>query len=157
MSSDYDTSVDRAADEVTEPKLYPVGTWRLRCVGTFFKKDDDDHDVVNFIYVGKEPGEDVDPGELEEAGDDYDGNRLFKRFTIETKRDQFDLKKHIEMHGVETAGRSLREAAKEARGCEIAGYIGMRSYETRDGQTKTDNTVKSFFPIENFGADLKAA
>ena len=163
MSSDYDLSLDRSADEVSEPKLYPDGTWKLRCVGTFFRKDNDDHDVVNFIYIGKEPmtnedGDllDVDAGELEEAGNDYDGNRLFKKFTIETKRDQFDLKKHIAMHGVDVNNtHSLKELAKECRGYEIAGYLGRRSYES-GGVTKTDNTVKSFFPIDG-GVEQKQA
>lgn len=156
MSADYDLSLDRSADEIGEPKLYPDGTWLLRCVGVSFKKDDDDHDVISFGYVAKTPGEDVDPQELEEANNDYDGLRLWKKFTIETKRDQFDLLKHVQMHGVDTTGRSLKEAAKEAKGFEIAGYIGRRSYQNRAGETKTDNTVKSFFPAEQFGQNAAA-
>lgn len=146
-NGDFESILDRSMDEVTEPKLYPTGTWRLRAVATSVKKDDNDRDVVMIALVGVEPQDDVDPDELAAAGGDFDGQRIWLRRTLETKADVFNLKRLIEQFGVETAGKSLREGIDEVKGHEVMGYVGIRSYQSQ-GETKIDNTVKQFAPVE---------
>jgi hypothetical protein len=147
-NGDFESLLDRSADEITEPKNYPVGTWRVRAVSNVsFKKDNNDRDVAMFAIVGVEPQEDVDPDALDEAGDDYEGVRLFVRRTLETKSDFFQLKKLLETFGVDTKGKTLKEAGGDVKGNEALAYIGERTY-TKDNELHVINEAKQFSPLE---------
>lgn len=144
----YEAILNRSSDEVTEPGLYPVGTWRLRCVGVSAKENDDGITVFNFSFIGVEPGEDVDPVELEQSGDSFDGARIWVKRYIETKRDEFDLIGFFQKLGADTTGKTKKQLMAEVKGNEIMAYVGVRSYTNNAGELRTDNTAKNFAAIE---------
>lgn len=149
MSGDFESILDRSLDEVTEPKLYPTGTWRVRCVGVSAKKSEDGADQFQLAFIGVAPEQDVDEDELAAIPEGaLDGQKIWVRRTIESNADAYNFKRMLEAFGVDTKGLSGKEAVQSMKGREALGYVGLRTYTDSQGEAREDNTLKQFVPLD---------
>lgn len=149
MSADFESSLDESLDTVTEPGLYPDGTWLLKGVAWMHRvvdskfNDSGRQDLYTLIYSAIEPSEDVDSEAVEQG--DYEGRRIFAPFYVGEPRDKLRLKNHLEMSGIDTSGRTFKEALDAGfRGSLVYGMLGRKTRENREGELIVENTVKDF-------------
>lgn len=155
---DFEDILSLTASDVKEPDLYPEGPWAIRNIGfstsDVTNRDGDPQLLVNLRYEGFEPGEEVDP-ELIEAGG-FEGKTLWvKRYiskpAAKAAKDGTLSRfvKFVSLHGVEVADdTTLTDMLKGLKGQIVSAQIGTRTYETKDGDSHTDNTVTSIAAIE---------
>jgi hypothetical protein len=150
----YADLVNRQWDDLPEIADYlPVGTWLLKSKNVAYFPGDEDEDKsarVVFFYEAKEPMDDVSAEELEALGGDYDfsNNDIAKQFYINRDKDWVGVKKHIELHGVDTKGLSMPDSFKAFRNTEVMAYLGTRTYKNRSGESVTENDPSQFARVE---------
>lgn len=152
MTDNYAEILNRSWDEIPEPKLIPTGSWLLRGnnVGYFPAKEEGKSSRVAFFYTPKEAMDDVSEEELAQLGADYDlaDSDVVKQFFINRNKDWDAVRKHLELHGIDTKGKSQDETFKEFKGSEVIAYVGTRTYVDSSGVTKEQNDPTQFARVE---------
>lgn len=149
---DFESILSKTAKEIPEASLVPSGTWRLKALAVTTADPDPENDRpgrVAIAYMAVEPGEDVDPDEVEKGL--WKGERVWFEKRIEKESDFNGVTKHLQLLGIDMTAEELsfEEAFKLVKKSkpEIFGTIGSRSYKTKAGEEKWVNTVKDFTPI----------
>lgn len=149
--ADHDSLLDKQWDDIQEGKVLPVGSWLLRGRNAvYMAPKGDGNESILFVYAPISPMDDVDEAELKDLGKDYDygENRVYGRFWIETGRDLDSVRNHLEKHGIDTKGSSIKDSLAEFKGTEIVAYLGVRTYTDAAGETKEDNDPTSYAQAE---------
>lgn len=153
MSGDYEDILNRSWDEIPEPEILPVGSYRLKSRGATFMeaKSDSQNDRVMFIYSAMEPLPDVDADALAALGDyDISQNRLFYTVWIEGVQDWDKVRKHILKHNLEVVEKETPfETFKRMKGTEVIAWIDQRSYENKSGEMVESNDPTQFARVED--------
>jgi hypothetical protein len=152
MSDDYVDILNKSWDDIPEPKMVPVGSFRLKGVNAKYMeaKDGDKNDALLFVYAPMEPQADVDPEELEELGDyDISQNRVFARFWLETANDWDGVRRHLAKHGIESGGRTIKETLAAFKGSEVIAYLDHRTFVNSVGETQIESDPKQFAPVDD--------
>ncbi len=152
MSGDYEDILNRSWDEIPEPQVLPVGSYRLKSRGaTFMEAKESTSDRVMFIYNAMEPLPDVDADALGALGDyDISQNRLFFTIWIESYADWDGVRKHIAKHGLEIVpGETPKETFSRMKGSEVIAWLDQRSYENKAGDMVESNDPAQFAKIED--------
>lgn len=147
----YEDLADMGWDDIPEPKLLPVGSWRLKARNATYKEGKgDSNPYFMFVYVPSAPLDDVDADKLIELGADYDvsNNRIFHRMWVETASDFDAVRKHLAKHGIELEGKSVKETLAAFKGTEVIGAIGIKVFTDRSNEERQENVVEAFAPIE---------
>lgn len=148
----YTDILNRSWDDIPVPKLLPVGSWLLRGnnVAMFPPKEDGQAIRIAFFYQAKEPMDDVSTEELTALGEDYSysENDLVKQFFINRSKDWDAVRKHLDLHGVSTEGKSQADTFKEFKGTEVIAYVGTKTFQNAAGETRTDNDPTAFTRVE---------
>lgn len=148
----YESILDRQWDDIPEVQVLPVGSWLLKGKNAVHMpaKSADANESILFVYEPKEPMDDVDEVELKALGADYDfaENRIYGRFWIETGRDLDSIRNHLEKHGVDTKGASIKDSLEAFKGTEVVAYLGTRNYTDASGELRTDNDPTSYASAE---------
>jgi len=123
-------------DNIPEPKTLPDGTYLLKGTNVLYVPKDEENDKsarVAFFYEAKEAMDDVDAEELAKLGDDYDlaNSEIVKQFFLNKARDWAAVRKHIEAHGIDTAGKSLPETFDAFRGTEVLSVITTKEFVSK--------------------------
>ncbi len=151
--SDYEDILNRSWDEIPEPQLLPVGSWRLKNRGASFMeaKSADQNDRVMFIYTAMEPLQDVDADAIAELGDyDIGQNKLFFTIWIEGYNDWDAVRKHIAKHNIEVVpGETPLETFKRMKGSEVISWLDQRSFVATSGDTVETNDPTQFAKVED--------
>lgn len=154
---DYDDLLNRTWDDIPEDKLLPGGGWLVagRNASLVKPKEDGQSLKVLFNMKAKEPVS-VAQEELDDLGDyDVTANDLTYTIYVEKPSDWNKVFKFLDTFGV-TVDRSdpiLNSEGKLAfskafGGAEAIAEIGQRVYQTREGETKQDNTLSKFQKVE---------
>lgn len=144
----YTDILNRSWDDIPEAKLLPIGTWLLRGnnVGVFPPKEEGQSVRVAFFYQAKEPMDDVDEGDLAALGEDYaySENDVVKQFFINRNKDWDAVRKHLELHGIDSKGKTQIETFKAFKGAEVLAFIDTKTFTSASGETRTENDPKTF-------------
>jgi len=123
MSGKFNAILNRNLDEVQAPRALPVGTYDFSMtLKVKAPKSDDDDGYVQGIFTPIRAHDDVTPTDLETYGDLEEG-RVFQRFWMRDKKDEWRMKQLLSMAGVETSGRTLTEAIQSADGYRITATV----------------------------------
>ncbi len=151
--ADYEDILNRSWDEIPEPQLLPVGSFRLKSRGATLieAKDATQNDRVMFIYSAMEPLQDVDADALAEMGDyDISQNRLFFTVWIESYADWDTVRKHIAKHSLaEVPGETPKETFNRMKGSEVIAWLDQRSFVAKSGDTVETNDPTQFAKVED--------
>lgn len=151
---DFDSILDRSAEEVKEPGRAPSGPWVLKCTKVFFfktKKEDLEADPskplgsVTFIHTPHDPQEGVDP-DLVESGE-WRGKKIRTKRNIKENTDDAQLVKLAEMHGVSREGRTTKQMLEACVDRFVRGSVSVYSYTNRDGELVVENQIGNFLPV----------
>ena len=147
----YEDLMERSWDEIPEAMVVPVGTYRLRGIrAKFMPAKGDKNDCFLFVYAPKEAWNDVDADELAALGDyDITQNRCYARLWVETAKDWDNVRNHLKKHGVDPAGRSIKESLTAFEGTEVIAWLDQRSYTNSVGENETENDPKQFAPTDD--------
>jgi hypothetical protein len=154
MSDNYEDLLDKSFDEIPEPQVLPVGSWRLEGRNATFQapKEAGKSATVLFVYKAKEPMDDVDEDELAKLGEDYDYGLkpIFVRIWLESGADFDKVRKHLKNHGISLeGGKSIKDILKEDfRGTEVIASLDKRSFVNGVGEEQEENTATMFVPAE---------
>lgn len=146
---DYEKLAEGSWDAIPEQKTLPNGTYKLGCRGASHRDaEGDKKETVLFTYAVKEALDDVDTDALAALGDGYDigVNKVWVRFFIEDPSDWNNVRKHLIKHGVDTAGRSIADTLKAAKGAQVFAYLKSRTYKNAAGEDVTENVAGNFSP-----------
>lgn len=154
MAEKYSDILNRSWDDIPQPKLLPEGSWLLKVRNvSYFPANEDKNqpERVAFFFAAKEPMDDVDQQELTALGDGYDYaiNDVVKQFTIFRPKDWNAVRDLLGLLGVDPKGASQADTFKEAKNQEVIGYLTIRNYTTKAGESKSDNDVSSFMSASN--------
>lgn len=148
--ADYADILNKSWDEIPEVVPVPKGSYLLKGQNATFQpaKGEDGSPSVLFVYRVKEPMDDVDTGELEALGANYDleANRIFTRFWINDGSDWDKVRKHLAKHGVPLKG-NIADSLKEFKGAEVVAFVDQRNFTDNAGQSQTENTAANFTPV----------
>lgn len=156
--TDYQDIRKHALDSYEEPDNVPNGIWAIRTIAFKSKEgeDDDGGEYTNysFTYEPFEPTDDVDPEAVERG--DWKGKLLSANMRVywndpsRVRRDAAALRRRVEAHGILIQGRTIDEIveSKALTGVVVLATVGTRSYKTRDGEERTDNSLSGFAPYE---------
>lgn len=149
MPEKYSDILNRSWDDIPQPKLLPEGTWllKLRNVSYFPANEESNQpERVAFFFEAKEPMDDVDAQELSALGDGYNYaiNDITKQFSIFRPAAWNDVRKLLALLGVDTKGKDQATTFKDAKGAEVLGYLRQNTFQTRAGETRTDNVPEMF-------------
>lgn len=160
---DYESIGDTSWDDIPEAKVLPNGPWTLEGKNAKFMKGreaDEGHEAsspyVLFFYKAVEPLVEVDDAELEALGEDYDIqiNDLTFRIYIESKADFRKVLTHLAKHGVEPGTdeetgkkEGINATLKKFRKSRVIGVLDKRTFKDRQGDLRTDNTIKAFYTV----------
>lgn len=123
MSNVFSNILNRSLDEVTAPTPLPVGTYDFAMtLKVKAPKTEDDDGFIQGIFAPQRAHDDVSPEELEQYGE-LEGARVFKRFWMRDKRDEWTMKQLLSLAGVETNGRTLLDAIQAADGYRITAKV----------------------------------
>jgi hypothetical protein len=153
MSDNYEDLANRSFDEIPEEKILPTGSWLLKArSGTIQPpKEAGKPETVLLVYTPVEPMDDVDAEEISALHNgseyDYNMNRIFVRFYLESGRDVRNVREHLAKHGV-TEGKNIKELLKNFRGTQAVAQVGYRQFQNSLGQTIEENTATNFVPAE---------
>lgn len=155
QNGDFDSILDRSAEEIHEPARAPNGPWVVRCVGYFIRKtpkedlaDNPDQPLgsVIFYHTPHEPLDGVDP-EAVEAGA-WRGRRIQTKRNIKEVGDDAKIKALVELHGISPEGRTLRQMLDACKGRLVRASVSMYSYDRRDtGETVFVDQLSNFAPV----------
>ncbi len=150
--SDYEDILNQGRDQIPEPQLLPVGSWRLKNTGWSIieAKDAGKNDCVLFIYSATEPMQDVDEEALAALGDyDVATNKIFFRIWLETYSDWDKVVKHIDKHNsVAVEGEKVKDMLNRIKGSVVIAWLDQRSYE-KNGEMVDSNDPTNFSPVED--------
>lgn len=152
----YADILNRSWDEIPETQVLPGGSYLLKALRATYigAKAADQNDCILFIYSPHQALDDVDTDELaalnQEGKEEYDisGNRIFARFWLETGADWDKVRKHMSKHGVDTAGRSIKQTLEAMKGTEVYAYLGSRTFTDNMGEVRQENTPENFATVE---------
>lgn len=156
-TADHEDLLETAVDLSSPPPLIPTGTWLLKATTLSYKQnpDDDGKDKAMIVLTPVKPGSDVDADEAANE-DAWRGGKLFKRYTIEGRRDMFNFMSDVAKFGIEVSGippKKVFEVFNKVKP-KVMGEITVRSYkDQKSGQTKRDNDVKNLASVPEEGAD----
>jgi hypothetical protein len=156
--SNYEDLIQGQWDEIPTSKLWPKGSYLIEAVAnpkvqSFTGKDGKDYKKLLFSYRYVEPMADVSEEALAEMGDyDFSEDALHVDLWANGKRDYDAIRLHLAAHGfefdadtgAEAEGRSIQEVLGMVKGRRTVGLIGPRTYQDRDGKTKTVNNIFGF-------------
>lgn len=152
MTEKYSDILNRNWDSIPVPQLLPVGTWLLRGrnVALFPPKEEGQSMRVAFFYEAKEPMDDVQQSELDALGEEYSyaENDIVKQFFINRNKDWDAVRRHLALHGIDTAGKEQSETFKEFKNAEVLAYLGTKTFTDQGGTTKTENDPTTFAKVE---------
>lgn len=118
--------LDQTVNEIERPKPYPIGTYLCLVDGPpeFKKIGQNQTDCIDFNLKIMQPGETVDPAEIEAAGGVIGKiirHRLFLTDDAKWRLDQF-LFEHLDI----PFGTSRKQAIAAAQGHQVYATIGHR-------------------------------
>lgn len=155
-AGDFEAILELTADTVTPPGLVAAGPWSLRLIGTFMETHDQEEREANpklnlmdvtLTYTPYEPGDTVDSEKVESG--DWRGRKIRVRRRINDRGEYVNFMNHMELHGVSTAGRKIKEVLDAAKGRLIKGKISSYTYTRKDsGESVTENQVKDFSRVD---------
>lgn len=147
--------LDRPGSEISDSKMfYPNGTYQLRvaavAIGSFTDKNGKEVENVGFNFAVGAPQEDVDQDLYGEVIEEVQGERIWRRWNLDTHNRRVEFKKELRKFGIDpdAAGATLRDQAKLAKGRDILGFVGRKTYTKKDGTVVDENEVKSLTPID---------
>lgn len=154
LSGDFDSILDRSADEIKEPSRAPSGRWTVRCAGTYVRKTPEadleenpelPKGKVIFYHTPDTPHDGVDPEAVERG--DWRGKRIQTMRNVREESDFANILKFVRMHGVDTDGRSVKECLAAVKGRLIDATMSVNTYTRKsDGETVVDNQLGNFTP-----------
>lgn len=155
-TGDFESILERSADEIKEPGRPPTGPWVLRCVGTLLQKtsaEDLEADpsrplgTVIFVHTPFEPLDGVDPDAVEEGS--WRGAKIFTRRNIKGPGDDYNVLQLAKLHGVDTTGRSLKEVLEATRGRMVQGTVGLdKPYTSKvTGEQVINSKISNFVAV----------
>jgi len=151
--NDYEDIANRSWDDIPEPHTLPIGTWRLKAANASYAKakSGDQNDRIMFFYRAVEPLGDVAEEALDDLGDNFDvtGEKILFQVWMEGSRDWDTVRRHLRMHEIDPSGRKVAETLKAFGGQEVFAYLGERSYTTKGGENRTENTMTNFQPADD--------
>lgn len=156
-AADHEDLLETAVDLSNPPPLIPTGTWLLKATGLSYKvnPDNDGKDKAMIILTPVKAGSDVDAEEAANE-DAWRGGKLFKRYTVEGRRDMFNFLSDVAKFGIEVSGvapKKVFEVFNKVKP-KVMGEITVRSYKDKAGNQRTDNDIKNLAPV---GEDADAA
>lgn len=147
----FSAVLSRPMADVAEPKNVPEGTWELELVSAKATepKTVDGEERSGFILVTHKPitpGDDVSTVEIEAAGgmEAVLAERIFTRFYLRDRRDEWNVKKMLEAHGVDSA--DWDEAFEQAKGQRAMAYV--EHSPNKNDPEKPYVSAKLFAPVE---------
>ena len=145
--ADLDSLLETSADSIEPPKALPAGTYVLQ-IGqhSFGESSQKKTPYVEYSAVPVDHDEDVDTEELEEFQNWREKN-LRLRFYLSPAA-LFRVKQFLEIVGLDTSGKSLKELIPQAQGAQIKGYVSVQVMT--DGSGGTYNPpVDQFMPLDD--------
>lgn len=143
--------LSRPMNEVEEPKSIPEGTWELELVSAKSNPPTvrDGEEIAGFILVTHKPiapRDDVSSAELDLAGgmEALSGERIFTRFYIRDRRDEWSVKRMLEAHGVD--GADWDDAFEQAKGRRVLAYV--EHVLNKNNPEKPFVNAKLFAPVD---------
>lgn len=151
-TENYGDILNRSFDDIPESRNAPDGSWLLRGRNAAYmagKGEDSKGSKVLFFYELKEPMTDVDEESLK-ALEGYDISEIdvSATFWADKNKDWDKIRKHLELHGVNTKGVPITEALKGFTGTETIGYVTTRTFTNAAGQVVEQNVASQFAPVE---------
>lgn len=153
MAKTYAEVLNRAWDDIPQPKNLPDGSWllRLKNVGFFAgDKEKETYDRVTFFVEPREAMDDVRPEDITALGEDYDlSNSDFPvQVTIFRDRDWQKVLKILGFFNVKPEkGESQIDTFKRATGAEAIGYVTTRRYQNKQGIEEEVNDVTGWASV----------
>lgn len=147
MADSYAETLNRTWDDLPEPAEYlPVGTWLLKGRNVAFFEGDEDKDQsarVVLFFEAVEPMDDVSETELQALGEDYDfsNNDVAKQVYINREKDWQEVRKILNLAGVDTEGKTQAESFKEFRNSKVLAYLTVKTYNGKDGLKTTNDPI----------------
>lgn len=153
MSEDYDDILNKSFDDLQDDKVLPTGDWILRLRNGAFvpPREQGKSGKVLFFYRVVEPGDDIDPSDLDALGDNYDYTENEVVFTVwvEGSKDWKDVRNHLRKHkGVDFDGTILDVVKKGARGAEVLARLDEETYENSFGEIVPRNKAGNFRALD---------
>lgn len=150
--NEYDELYNRTWADIPEPKTLPEGSWVLKATSAARKNNEDNDKMgptVNVVFSVVEPMNDVDTGELDALGDNYDvtGNKIFHKFFLRDGGSE-NVRKFLKNLGIYDETLTPDENLKLVKGQQVVAFLGQRPYKDRDGNERVDNVIKAFSVAE---------
>lgn len=155
MQLDYDDLLNTSWENIPEPVNLPGGSYLIKGANVAFvkaKEEGKPHKVL-FSYNAQSPVA-VDEDALAELPEGYEieTNDLTYTVFIEKAADWNNVRKHLELHGIELTGGIFENGklsfAKAFRGAEIVAEVGQRFYTNAAGDSIPQNTLSKFQRVE---------
>lgn len=146
---DYEAILNKSWGDIPKDQVLPSGSWLLRGRNATFQppKEDGQSGRFLFVYSVKEALSDVSDGALAALGDyDVTSKQIFFTMFVERPRDWDALRSHLAKHsGISvTNGASIADTLNQFKGSEVVSYLDTKTFQTKGGDTVTDNDPVSF-------------
>lgn len=149
--SDYSDIANLSWDNIQEPKVLPNGTYLLKLKNAVFQpsKEEGKSAMVMFVHSPKEAMSDVNSGELEALGEEYDisENKIFTRIYIEDGSSWAQVRNLLAKHGLKPSG-DVGASLKAAKGAEVLGYLVEDRFTRKDQSVGVQNKVTEWAPVD---------
>lgn len=131
--ADFDSMLNVDLDSVQRPKPLPQGNFKWKVLDyDFGESSNKGTPYVRYDLQFAEAGEDVDEDLLEEVPN-YQQKTMSEYFYL-SETTMWRLKDFLQAAGVETQGRTIKEALDDAIGAEVWAFIRVRSAQNSDAQ-----------------------
>lgn len=142
---DFNSLLEKSADEVPVPKSAPPGTYKCRVgeyeTGTSSKKGTP---FLQFSFHPLEPMEDVDTESLADV--DLESMTFRDEFYL-TEKALYRLVRFAQSCGVKTEGRQLNEIVEELSGAEVLVSVSQDPSD-REGDDRFFNNVSGYAAVD---------
>jgi hypothetical protein len=154
MATDHDTDfedlLDKSFDEVEEPPLVPTGPWIIQGIGNSYKDGSEGEPAKgNLGFTLVKPTDEVDPDKLAEVGEEWKGQRFWKRYTFEGPQDRWAVVQDLRALGVEGSAtvKEMLKNGKLIKGRQAIGIVQIDNFTRRSGEKVVQSAIKMILPF----------
>lgn len=155
MADKYGDLLKRSWDDLPQPAPYlPEGTWLLKGRNVAYFPADEENDKserVVLFFEPLEPMDDVKQEELDALGPNYDyaNNDVTKQFYINRAKDWVEVRKILNLMGIETEGQTQEDSFKAFKGAKVLAYLSIKTFQNkRTGERVITNDPVNFAEAE---------